>query len=263
VASLVARRSFPPLLFAVVMVSPWKLWDRPQRTKSESRLLRYGVAIVLPMLAVLLVLTRTVFTDTPYLIFLGAVVLSAANGGLAAGFLTTALSALFIKLFFVRPLLSLPFQDWAGMERMLGFVLISLLLCSFVASIRRERNHLRDSEERYRLLAESASDAIVVIDEHGEILYVNPVAERTFGNRSEELLGKDLNELLPGDGYRAQLSEIQQDVDSRKRPVAVQLPGLHQSGEHLLIEMTLGSSSHRGRNVFTAIIRNITGHRHA
>lgn len=48
-------------------------------------------------------------------------------------------------------------------------------------------------------------------------------------------------------------------LDSRKKAVAVQLPGLHQSGEHRVVEMTLGTSSHRGRNMFTAIIRDLTG----
>ena len=48
-------------------------------------------------------------------------------------------------------------------------------------------------------------------------------------------------------------------LDSRKKAVAVQLTGLHHTGEHLLVEMTLGTSSHRGRNLFTAIIRDSTG----
>jgi hypothetical protein len=52
---------------------------------------------------------------------------------------------------------------------------------------------------------------------------------------------------------------MKRHVDSRKKPVAVQLPGLHHSGEHLVVEMTLGTSSHRGKSVFTAIIRDITG----
>ena len=52
---------------------------------------------------------------------------------------------------------------------------------------------------------------------------------------------------------------MKRHLDSRKKAVAVKLPGLHQSGEPLLVEMTIGPSSHRGRNLFTAIIREITG----
>jgi len=227
---------------------------------SDSRLLRYGLALALPVLAALLTSMRPAFHETPYFIFLAAVVLSAANGGVAAAFVSTAVSAVLIRLFFVHQAGLLRYgNDAAGIERMGGFLLMALLLSSFVASLRGERNQLRDSEERYRILADSASDAIIVIDEQGEILYVNPVAERVFGARAKELLGKNLKLLLPGDRYQAQLNEVHHHLDSRKKPVVIQLPGLHQSGERLLVEMTLGVSCHRGKNLFTAIIRDITG----
>jgi PAS domain S-box-containing protein len=152
-------------------------------------------------------------------------------------------------------------SDFQGMERMGAFVLVALLISSFVAAIRRERNHLRDSEERYRILTESARDAVIVIDEQGGILYVNPVAEKIFGTGARQLLGKNLRFLLPGNGYEAQLAEMRRHVDTRKEPVAFQLPGLHKSGAQLLVEMTLGASCHRGQSVFTALIRDITGQR--
>ena len=244
-----------------LMNGQWKLWKQATRRKSESRLFRYGAAIALPLLAALIVHVRPVFREAPFFLFLGTVVLSAAYGGLATGFVSTALGAFFMRVFFVGPERALHYgNDFEGMERMGGFILLAMLLSSFVAELRRERNQLRDSEERYRILAETASDAILVIDEKGEILYVNPVAEKVFGAQAQQLLGENLNLLLPDNGYRKQLSEMKHRVDSRKRPVAVQLPGLHQSGEHLLVEMTLGSSSHRGRSIFTAIIRDITIH---
>ena len=168
----------------------WKLWKQPRKAMSESLLLRYGAAVMLPVAAASVIFVRPVFCETPFFVFLGAIVLSAANGGLAPAFLSTALLALVIRLLLVHPNGSLHYEtDFAGMERMAGFVLFSVLLSSSVAAIRRDRNHLRDSEERYRLLAETACDAIIVIDEKGEILYVNPVAEKIFGTRANQLLG--------------------------------------------------------------------------
>lgn len=238
----------------------WNLWEQPRKAMSESLLLRYGVAVLLPVAAASILFLRPVFAETPFFVFLGAIVLSAANSGLAPAFLSIALSALIIRLFFVHPNASFQYgTDVAGAEHMAGFVLVAMLLSSFVAALRRERNQLRDSEERYRILAESASDAIIVIDEKGEILFVNPEAEKIFGSRSKALVGKNLALLLPGDGYQAQVSQLKRHLDSRKKAVVTKLPGLHHSGEHLLVEMTLGSSSYRGRNLFTAIIRDITG----
>lgn len=238
----------------------WNLWKRPRKAMSESFLLRYGVAVMLPVAAAVVIFVRPVFTEAPYFVFLGAIVLSAANGGLAPAFLSIALSALLLRLLLVHPIGSLHFgTDFAGMERMAGFVLVSLMLSSFVAALRRDLKQLQDSEERYRMLVETASDPIIVIDERGEILYVNPEAEKVFGGQAKKLIGRNLALILPGDGYQTTLNEMKRHLDSRKKAVAVQLSGLDQSGKHLLVEMTLGTSSHRGRNLFTAIIRDITG----
>ena len=172
----------------------WQLWDKPRKQMHESRFLRYGVAVMLPVAAALVIFVRPVFSEAAYFVFLSAVVLSAANGGLAPAFVSTSLSVLLVRLLFVRQEGTLHYGgDMEGIERMGGFVLVALLLSSVVAGIRRERNQLRDSEERYRILAETASDAIVVIDERGGILYVNPVAEKIFGAQAGQLLGKNLN----------------------------------------------------------------------
>jgi PAS domain S-box-containing protein len=84
------------------------------------------------------------------------------------------------------------------------------------------------------------------------------VAEKTFGAPAAELLGRSLSVLLPGGGYQAQLHEMKHRLDTRKKPVVVQLPGVRQCGAPLLVEMTLGTSTHRGKGVFTAIIRDVT-----
>ena len=134
-----------------------------------------------------------------------------------------------------------------------------MLLSSLVSAVRWERNLLRESEERYRVLTETASDAIIVIDEHGEILYVNPATEKIFGRPAGQLMGQNLRLLLPDGGYQPQLGELKRNLDTRKKPVATPLPARHQSGEPLLVEMTLGTFNRHGKNVFTVVLRDITG----
>ena len=173
----------------------------------------------------------------------------------------TALSALAIRLFFIDPRFTLYHRgNVEDAERLCWFVLAALLVSSLVAACRQERNVLRDSEERYRILAEAASDAIIVIDETGEIVFVNPVAEKTFGAPAEKLLGQNLALLLPDNLYQPHLAEIRRHLDTRKKAVAVQLPGRNFSGGQILLEMTLGAFSKRGKNLFTAILRDITQH---
>src|SRR5215211_3873395 len=57
---------------------------------------------------------------------------------------------------------------------------------------------LVESEERYRIVAETATDAIVTIDQTGRILFVNRSAERIFGYNAPEMTGCNLDLLVPG-----------------------------------------------------------------
>ena len=227
---------------------------------NQSRLLRYGFALVLPVLAVVLVYTRPVLIQTPYQIFLAAVIVTATYAGLAPAFVTTALSVFLVRLLFVQPYFYLYHKgNIDDAERLCWFALLALMLSSLVAGLRREKNYLRESEERYRILAESASDAIIVIDDKETIRFVNPVAEQLFGANAKELLGQNLALLLPDATYQGPLEELKHHLDSRKPALVLQLPGRDFAGKNILIEMTLGSFAKHGQNLFTAIFREI-GH---
>lgn len=211
------------------------------------------------LVAVVLTLSRPALAEAPYIFFIGAIILSALAGGLGPAFFGTALSALAIRLVFIEPRFSLYHQgNFEDAERLCWFVLVALLVSSLVAACRQENQLLRDSEERYQILAEAASEAIIVIDETGEIVFVNPVAERTFGAPAERLLGQNLALLLPDNLYQSHLAEIRRHLDTRKKAVAVRLPGRSLNGGQILLEMTLGTFSRPGKNLFTAILRDIT-----
>ncbi len=58
---------------------------------------------------------------------------------------------------------------------------------------------LRDlitSENRYRTIASTAQDAIILMDSHGRVAYWNPAAERIFGYTEGEAMGRDFHELI-------------------------------------------------------------------
>jgi two-component system, cell cycle sensor histidine kinase and response regulator CckA len=56
---------------------------------------------------------------------------------------------------------------------------------------------LRQSEHRYRTLAEAAHDSIFIINRGGELEYANTVSMERFGIRSEDAIGKRLHDLFP------------------------------------------------------------------
>lgn len=62
------------------------------------------------------------------------------------------------------------------------------------ARIERE---LRESQEKYRVVAESATDAIVTFDAEARVVYANPAAARIFGGTPTQLRGEDLRRRMP------------------------------------------------------------------
>src|SRR5436190_832522 len=61
----------------------------------------------------------------------------------------------------------------------------------------RLEDRLRSSEARWRSIVESAVDGIVVIDAKGRIEAFNPAAERLFGYSEAEVIGQNVNMLMP------------------------------------------------------------------
>ena len=121
---------------------------------------------------------------------------------------------------------------------------------------------LRESEARYRVVAETASDAIMTIDESTKILFANPAAEKIFGYQLSELVGSSLTKLVPeysGHFYSNGLSDHPFDPSQRQvglKPISV--PGLHKDGHAIPLEISFGQVFIDGKQVFTAVVRDVT-----
>src|SRR3546814_9978117 len=71
------------------------------------------------------------------------------------------------------------------------------------SSWRRIEAAQRDSEERFRLLVDTAIDGLIMIDELGRIALFNPACEKLFGYRPDEVIGRNVNMLMP-EPYRSE-----------------------------------------------------------
>ena len=65
-----------------------------------------------------------------------------------------------------------------------------------ITAQRKIEQELRESELKFRSISASAQDAFIMMDGQGQISYWNPAAERVFGYRSKDALGRDLHKLL-------------------------------------------------------------------
>jgi PAS domain S-box-containing protein len=125
----------------------------------------------------------------------------------------------------------------------------------------RSEEMLRNSEERYRIVAETASEAIITIDHDSKIVFANRAAERIFGYSLDEIIGSDLSMLIPDFmGSRDQMG-LTADLDGSDRKMSwdsVGLLGRHQNGREVPLELSFSEFMRDGKPNFTGIARDIT-----
>jgi PAS domain S-box-containing protein len=125
---------------------------------------------------------------------------------------------------------------------------------------------LRESEARFRTLAESASDAIITIDEQSTIIYINHAAENIFGYRVAEMMRADLTMLMPEYLRHVHRAGLSRYVETGRKHIgwsAVELPGLHKDGHEVPLELSFGEFTKNERRYFTGIARDITERKRA
>ncbi len=119
----------------------------------------------------------------------------------------------------------------------------------------------RDTVENSRIIADTASDAIITIDKDSRILFVNQAAVKTFGYSIEEMLGAELTILMPEYLRHLHRAGLKQYVDTGRRHIAwdlVELPGLRKDGREISLELSFGEFQVDGEHFFTGIARDIT-----
>ncbi|HZQ20052.1 MAG TPA: PAS domain S-box protein [Terriglobales bacterium] len=120
---------------------------------------------------------------------------------------------------------------------------------------------LAESEERYRTVAETASDAILSIDENSTILFANSATAQVFGYRPAEIIGKSLTMLMPAKMRHMHEAGVQHYVSTGKRHLnwdATGLPGLHKDGHEIPLEVSFGEYTKGGKHYFTGFARDIS-----
>lgn len=125
---------------------------------------------------------------------------------------------------------------------------------------------LRESEERYRVISSSASDAIMVVDRGNAILFANEAAHRIFGYPDPELVGLNLSRLM-AESYRKLdsrgLLRVVRSASGRGGPKATEIMGRRRDGTEFPLEITFGKSHIRGERVMTGVMRDITERKQA
>jgi len=129
-------------------------------------------------------------------------------------------------------------------------------------SVRREaENHLARMEGRYRGLLEAAPDAMVVVNQGGEIVLLNVQAEKQFGYRRDELVGQKVKDIIP-EGFAERLiaDALRTTADALAQQIGtgIELTGRRKNGSDFPIEIMLSPLESAEGILVTAAIRDIS-----
>lgn len=109
---------------------------------------------------------------------------------------------------------------------------------SYAIERRQIAQSLKESEEQYRLLAETATDFVVVHDIEGRITYVNRPARDFWGYDQDDLLGKSIADLLPADQLNGLRQRRDQRLAGNTEQNLYEIECVCKSGQHVPVEVS-------------------------
>ena len=131
---------------------------------------------------------------------------------------------------------------------------------------RQAEKSLRESELRYRLLWESASDALLLCDSEGMIHFSNPSVQKVLGFKPDELVGSNFSILQPPSEVR-NFTEFFRAASPGSSNSTFGQPGegrlLTRNGEEREVEISFSDFELHSKRWFVAFIRDITDRKHA
>lgn len=121
---------------------------------------------------------------------------------------------------------------------------------------------LRDSEERARAVLDTAVNAIITMDESRRIRSVNPAVETLFGYSAEDLVGENVNVLMPSPYHEAHDEYVENYLKTGvKKIIGIgrEVVGRHRDGTNFPIDLSVGEARlSDGSRQFTGIIRDLS-----
>lgn len=153
-----------------------------------------------------------------------------------------------------------------GLFSLWTFMLTLVVTMLLISTLLSERNvaakNSRDNDRKLRAVIDGALDAIVTIDNQGLLVEFNPAAEKMFGYRREDVIGKPMAEtIIPPNMRQAHHAGHAQYVLTGEQHVfnrRLELNGMRADGSEFPVELTLTGMNEGGLSVVTGFIRDIS-----
>jgi two-component system sensor kinase FixL len=227
---------------------------------------KYGIAIagVAIAFAIRLLLAPALMDQSAFLLFLPAVLIASAFGGTGPGLLA-ALLGLVLGLAVLPDFPLLPYEEKVSAAI---FTIIALGTAWWGGRLKTKRERaaattedLRAREAHLKSILETVPDAMIVIDERGSMQSFSVAAERLFGYRQDEVIGRNVKMLMPSpyreqhDGYLVRyLTTGERRIIGIGRVVV----GERKGGSTFPMELSVGEMKSSNQRFFTGFIRDLT-----
>jgi two-component system, LuxR family, sensor kinase FixL len=229
-------------------------------------ILRYGIAptALALALAARALLAPILHDDAVFLYFVPAVLVAASIGGLGPGLLATALSL--VAAFFLLANASAISNSALGNGAAFTFIGLGVSWGGELLHRSRRRANLmtRDAlarEAHLKSILDTVPEAMIVIDERGVMQSFSSAAERLFGCRAAEAIGRNVSTLMPTpyrenhDGY---LQRYMNTGERRIIGIGRVVVGQRKDGSTFPMELAVGEMKSGDRRFFTGFIRDLT-----
>lgn len=131
-----------------------------------------------------------------------------------------------------------------------------------ISHIKETQEKLKQSEELFRTISASAQDAIIMIDNNAEVSYWNKAAEKIFGYKKEEIMGKEMHRILAPENYyedyKKGFKKFKDTGTGSAVGTTIELNAKRKNGEIFPIELSLSCVQIKGKWSAIGIIRDIT-----
>jgi two-component system sensor kinase FixL len=238
----------------------------PFSVKPSVGVWRYGVAPIGVVLALAgrALLTPDLYSEAAFLYFVPPILLASGLGGLGPGLLATVLSLVCMVLLLGTH--TLPSHQMIVSS--LAFALIGTATAwggGLLRSSRERANIMTRNalarEAHLQSILDTVPEAMIVIDEFGNMQSFSSAAERLFGCKSADIIGKNIKMLMPEPyrtGHDGYINRYRKTGERRIIGIGRVVVGQRVDGSTFPMELAVGEMRSGDRQFFTGFIRDLT-----